>query len=83
MTNHNQVRRSLRTTALSAALLLTPVPAALADPADLGLSPATGYVVNVASINRDTHRDQTAIKDPANAQAAPWMPEDAFNGGAR
>ena len=64
MTNDNHLRHLLRSVALSGVLLLTAVPAALAEPADLSLNPTTAdYAAYVASLNRDIHPPQAATED--------------------
>ena len=73
MTDDNQVRRLLRGAAFAAALLLTAVPAALADPADLGLN--ADYAAYRAVLDRDVHPNRAAIVDDVpgcagNAQCA-------------
>ena len=60
----NDYRRLLRGAALSGSLLFTAVPAAMAEPADQGLNPATvEYTAYTASVNRDTHPTQVITND--------------------
>jgi hypothetical protein len=66
MITDNEVQRLLRGAALSMMLLLAVAPAALADPADLGLNPSTAdYAAYVKTFDRDAHPNKAAMANEA------------------